>query len=489
MTAMRRIAAVAGLAFAIAIGGAACAQLAGIDSTNGEGLPGNSIAVRRMSIGKTVDLAPLDLTGLQASYLVAKTAGANDFDRVPASNGGAGMWVTKLRTPAPVVFTLPDDPAPRLYAFPNRALSILYSQLEHPGRAPAPADAMLSVTAHLDAPTVATDSFQIYTVGSWTSHPLPPGMEGSMDVALSYPFDESTHVSGRAQLDRLTAQDVFLILRYSSAALTGVAEAAPFEQTGTDTVTATMTAVAQDRTLDVTISPDITKRYLTVRPAVGTLTMGWNVVAAPGAAIASNAGPVLHSGGLTPSDVGVNVMYGNPFAGLPHNWSSIFTLTTFESRTFTPTPDVIVTLYAGMSQYVEPSPGLKLNLDAGLPELISINGQSLSTDGLTVPRPTAFVEVEIFANPKANTLFGLQLYDLLPSADQKQLDYHFVFEVLGTESTFHLPPEIFQAGHTYTLRALCTAGGFPAIASGDLVTRRLPLSQSYLDSGVFTVMP
>src|SRR5439155_8939788 len=144
MTAMGRIAAVVGLAIAIA--SAACAQLAGIDSTSGDGLPGDSITVRRMSVGKAVDLAPLDLTGLQASYLVAKTPGASDFDRVPASNAGAGMWITKLRAPAPVVFTLPDDPAPRLYAFPDSALSILYLQLEHAGRAPAPAGAMMSVT-------------------------------------------------------------------------------------------------------------------------------------------------------------------------------------------------------------------------------------------------------------------------------------------------------------------------------------------------------
>lgn len=486
MPAMGRIAAVAGFV----LSAAGCAQLAGIDSTSGEGLPGNSIAVRRMSIGKTVDVGPLDLTGLQASYLVEKAAGANEFERVAATNAGGGVWTTKLRAPAPVVFTLPDDlTLPRLYAFPSSALSILYAQLEHPGRALAPPAAMLSVTASLEAATTAADSFLIYTVGSWSSHPLPAPMEGSTEAALAYAFDTSTGLSGRAQLDRLTTQDVFLILRYASGALTGVAEAAPFDQTGDDTVTATMTAVTADTTLDVTVSPDIIRRYRPVRPAVADLTMGWSLVAAPGAAIASNSGPVLHGGPLTPAEVGVNVMYGNPFAGPPHNWPTIFTLSTSESRTFNPTPDVAVKLYAAMYQYVDPSPGLKLNLDAGLPELISLNGQSLSTDGQTVPRPTAFVDVRFIANPIANTVFGLQVYDLLPSSDGKQLVYHLVFDVLGSEAAFLLPPEVFQVGHSYTLRALCTAGGFPAIQSGDLTARKLPLSQSLLDSGVFTVTP
>jgi hypothetical protein len=486
MTAMGRIAAVAGFV----VSAAGCAQLAGIDSTSGDGLPGNSISVRRMSIGKTVDLGPLDLTGLQASYLVEKTAGANDFERVAATNAGGGVWTTKLRAPAPVVFTLPDDPTlPRLYTFPSSALSILYSQLEHPGRAPAPPGATLSVTASLEAPTTADDSFLIYTVGSWSSHPLPAPIEGSTDATLAYAFDTSVSLSGRPQLDRLTAQDVFLILRYAAGALTGVAEAAPFDQTGDDTVTATMAAVTADRTLDVTVSPDITRRYLAVRPAVTGLTMGWSLVAAPGAAIASNIGPVLHSGPLTPSEVGVNVMYGNPFAGPPHSWPTIFTLSTYESRTFNPTPELAVTLYAGMTQYVDPSPGQKLDLDAGLPELISVNGQSLSTDGQTMARPTAFVDVRFIANPTANTVFGLQLYDLLLGSDGKQLVYRLVFDVLGSEAAFLLPPEVFQVGHSYTLRALCTAGGFPAIKSGDLATRQLPLSQSFLDSGVFTVVP
>jgi hypothetical protein len=241
--------------------------------------------------------------------------------------------------------------------------------------------------------------------------------------------------------------------------------------------------------LEVTISPDITRRYTTVRPGVSGLTMGWSLVAAPGAAMASNDGPVLNSGPLMATDVGVSAMYANPFAGPPHDWPTIFTLSTFETRDYKPSMDVTVTLFAGMYQYVEPSQGMKVNLDAGLPESIRVNTVPFSNDGMTMAKPTSFVTVAFDANPPTNTLFGLQLFDLLPSTDGTRLDYHLVLEALGDKATFQLPPEIFQVGHSYTLRAICTAGGFPALSSGDLTVRQLPMSQSFLDSGVFTVMP
>src|SRR4030095_16816701 len=132
--------------------------------------------------------------------------------------------------------------------------------------------------------------------------------------------------------------------------------------------------------------------------------------------------------------------------------------------TYKPSMDVTVTLYAGMNEFVEPTAGLSLNLDAGLPESIKLNNVPLSSDGTQVPKPTSFVDVVIDANPPTNTLFGLQLYDLLPSADGTQLEYHMVLEALGTDDTFELPPELFVVGHSYTLRAICTAGGFPALA-------------------------
>jgi len=489
-------------AFATAfVGAAGCAQLAGIDETTGDGLPGASVALQRMSIGNTLEIAPLDLTGLQASYLVAKAGTTTDFDRVAASNGGGGTWVTRLRTPAPVVLTLPDVPAPvpRSYAFPNLALSILFPSLEHLGRSPPPPGAMLTVTAQLDAATAENDSFEVFTVGSWTSHPVPVAMTGGMDVSVSYAFDTSTSLTGRTQLDRLTVRDAFLILRHTGNALTGVAEATPFDQTGDDTVSATMVPVTQDQTIDVLISPDIAKRYAAVRPAVSGLSMGWAVRAAPGARIASPTGPQLNGGTVMAADTGVNARYGNPFAGPPHRWSSIFTLGTNESRQIMlPVPDMPAmmlpaTLYAGMSQFVDASSGITglIGLDAGLPELIKLGDRSLSIDGLTIPRPTQFVEITFSADVAANTLFSVELFELVPDPGMPptRFEPHFVFEANATEARFLLPPEILQPGHIYTLRAVCSAGGFPAIQSGSLTMRQLPFSQSLLDSGVFTVMP
>src|ERR1043165_7702578 len=147
------------------------------------------------------------------------------------------------------------------------------------------------------------DRFQVYTVGSWSAFDVPAPADASTDVMATYAFDMSSRVAFRAELDRLTAQDVFLMLRYTGSVLTGVAEATPFDQTGSDSVSATMTAVTADLKLDVKLSDEITRRYLAVRPAVGELTMGWNLVAAPGAAVAFNAGPVLNSGPLTATDL------------------------------------------------------------------------------------------------------------------------------------------------------------------------------------------
>jgi hypothetical protein len=493
---MRRIA-IAGFAASVA----GCAQLAGIDNTTGEGLPGASVEVLHMSIGRTVEVAPLDLTGLQANFLVERAGSPNDFDRVPASDSGAGTWVTKLRAPAPVVLTLPDvpTPLPRAFTFPNLTLSILYSALEHRDRSPPPPGAMLTVAAQLDTPTVTTDSFQVFTVGSWTSHPVPFDMPDVSEVSVTYPFDESTSLSGRP-LDRLTARDAFFILRYAGNALTGVAEAAPFDQTGDDLVNATMVAVDADRTLDVLLSPDIAKRYTAVRPAVSALSMSWSVVAAPGARVASNAGPVLNSGAVMAADTGVAARYGNPFSSPPHSWSAIFTLETSESRQFMlsvpgaePPAMLPVTLFAGMTQYIDASSGVTglVGLDAGLPELIRLDDKPLSSDGLTIARPTRFVEVSFIADPATNTLYSVQLFDLLPDAGMPpaRFEPHLAFEAHGTEARFQLPPEIFQVGHSYMLRALCIAGGHPDIDNGNLTMRQLPLSQSFLDSGVFTVMP
>jgi hypothetical protein len=492
---------------AAVVASAGCAQLAGIDQTSGKDRKTDTVAIRRMSIGSTVVNTDLDLSGLAATYFVANAASATGFDKLTADNGKApalGTWHADLPDPAPVAFTLPDEPAPipRLFAFPSRALSVVFSVLEHRGRSPAPAGAMLTISAPLDAATLPADSFRVVTVGSWTQRLFSaaevPVVPPTMQLAVSYPFSTATSLSGRPQLDRLTAQDAFLVLRYNANGLTGVTEMPPFDQTGTDTVMAAapMTPVVQDQTLSVNVSaPTLSTRYTGVRPAVAALAMNWNIVAAPGSAIASNAGPVLQSGTLAATGVGVDVKFGNPFAA--RGWNTIFTLATSESRVYTPAGTMTpVTLFAGMNQFLDLSPGaappagFELPLEAGLPIMILLDNNQLLVDGeLKIAKPTRFVAVTFVPDKPIATLFELQVFDLLPNTAATALEYHLVLAAAADQAKFELPPDTFQPGHSYTLRALCTSGGYPGILNGDFQTRTLPLSQSFSDSAVFTVTP
>ncbi|HEX2691631.1 MAG TPA: hypothetical protein VHN14_33700 [Kofleriaceae bacterium] len=480
---------------------AGCAQLAGIDNTSGSGRTGNSLEVTRMSIGNQVVLAPLDLAGLPAQYLL-KTDSPGGFDRVYATPSGPGLWTQDLAEPAPVEFRLPDvpTPLPQIVSFPNQALKVLFAALEHPNPSPAPSGAMLTVTTQLDVASTMNDSFQVFTVGSWTSRLLTAGVIGLTQVGpIGYAFSSSISQSGRAQLDRLTAQDAFFVLRYAGAALTGVAEAPPFDQTGADmVVTPQMTPVVQDQTLDIKVNPPaLAARYAAVRPAVTSLSMNWSAVAAPGYRIASNVGPMLQGGPLPIADVGVSAKYGNPFVA--RDWHTIFTLQTSESRqAMLPGPMGLlpVTLVAGMNQYIEPSVGITLGLDAGLPELISIGGKQLAADwsstnptGQTIPQPTTFLEVTFVSEHPNDTLYTLQVFDFVLNTAGTAFESHPVFSATTNEPGFEVPPEILQAGHYYTLRVMSISGGYPGIAEGDLTNRQLPLSQSYLDSGVFLVTP
>ncbi len=501
----RVLAATAGAAAAAAAVG--CAQLAGIQDTNDNARPGASVAVTRMSIGSKIVLAPLDPGQLPATYFVA-SSDPSGFDRVPAAPDPAhGGWTTKLRTAAPVEFTLPDvpTPIPRLFAFPSPQLSVLYGVLEHPGRQDAPMGATFAVSATLDAPVAAGQSFQAYVVGAWLQRTFSAA-EVPMGAAQLAPppfaFTAANSVPGRAPLDLVTPDDAFLILRYTGAGLTGVAEVPAFAQTGMATTVppATMTAVPQDQKLDVKITPPaIAARYAKVAPAVATLQMNWGLAAAPGYAIASNAGPPLQGGGVAMTDTGISAPYGNPFAA--RGWNTIFTLATQETRVYAPmgpmgmpTP---ITLFAGMNQFIEPTAGASLELPAGLPQSITLDGVLLAPDGLMIKPPTRFVDVSfavdtpmLASGPAPGpTIYELDVFDLVANSAATALERHLMLAALSDAPKFALPPELFQAGHSYSLRAVADLGGFPTVDQGNFLNRQLPLAQAYLDGGVVTVMP
>jgi hypothetical protein len=505
-------------AWAAAVG---CAQLAGIQDTNGNARPGDSVAVTRMSIGSKIVRAPLDPGQLPATYFVA-SSDPSGFDRVPAAPDPAhGGWTTKLRAAAPVEFTLPDvpTPIPRLFAFPSSQLSVLYSVLEHAGRRDAPMGATFAVNVALDAPIAAGQTFQTYVVGAWlqrgfsaTEAPIsvmqlaPPPFAftagNRVTGGSSLAFMAGNSVAGSSSLDLVTPDDAFLILRYTGAALTGVAEAPAFVQTDMATTVppATMTAVTPDQTLDAKIAPaTIAARYTKVTPAVATLQMNWSLVAAPGASIASNAGPALQSGSVAMADPGITVPYGNPF--IARGWNTIFTLATFESRVYAPMDEMgmatPITLVAGMNQFLDPAHATDLELPAGLPQTIAFGDVLLTTDTVMVKRPTKFVDVGFTVDTPmlatgpapSPTVYELDVFDLVVNPTAMALERQLVLAAVSDVPKFALPPELFQAGHRYSLRAVADLGGFPAIDQGNLLDRQLPLAQGYLDGGVFTVMP
>lgn len=507
---MSRLRAVLSRVLPVTAGAAAvgCAQLAGIQDTNGNARPGDSIAVTRMSIGSKVALAPLDPGPLPATYFVA-SSDPSGFDRVPAAPDPAhGGWTTKLRAAAPVEFTLPDvpTPIPRLFALPSPQLSVLYGVLEHAGRRDAPMGATFAVNVALDAPTAAGQTFQTYVVGAWLQRlfSTTEAPVGVMQLAPPpFAFTAGNSVAGRSSLDLVTPDDAFLILRYTGAALTGVAEAPAFAQTemATTVPPAMMTAVTPDQMLDAKIAPaTIATRYTKVAPAVATLQMNWSLVAAPGASIASNAGPALQSGSVAMADPGITAPYGNPF--IARGWNTIFTLATSESRVYAPTDAMGVatpiTLSAGMNQFFDPAHATDLELPAGLPQTITLFGNVLlTTDTVMVKLPTKFVDVSFTVDTPmlatgpapSPTLYELEMFDLVVNPTGTALERQLVLAAVSDVPKFALPPELFQAGHRYSLRAITDLGGFPTIDQGNFLDRQLPLAQSYLDGGVFTVTP
>lgn len=494
--------AVVGLRTVSIVGAAAaasCAQLAGIENTT---RAGDTVTVVRMSVGATVTTAPQDLTGLQATYFVPG-ADPGSVARMPAMTGrgaASGVWTSPLHAPAPVEFTLPDAPAPvpRLYAFPSPQLSVLFAALEHPDPAPAPDGATFSVAVPLDTAPAMGEVFQSYVVGPWLVRNFAPPELVVTDLMLTPPpfsFTAANVVSGRPQIDRVTPADAFLVLRYVGSALTGVAEGMPVDQTGaaTTVTTSPMTAVAADQTLGLAIAPAaLAARYAKVQPAVATLQMNWSLVAAPGYRIASNTGPVLQSGAIAATDTGVAVKYGNPFAA--RGWNTIFTVATFESRSYLlPGAMTGLDLFAGMNQLLEPSPGFDLQLPAGLPIVISLDDVPLVSDGQLVAQPRKFASVSFLVSPAPGvpgpsaTVYSVFVYDLTVNPTTMAPERRLTYTAVSDQPRIAVPPELFQVGHYYTLRAFVTLGGLPGVASGNFVDRELPQAQSYFDSAVIQV--
>jgi hypothetical protein len=475
-----------------------CAQLAGIDDTTGVVTPDVvSLQLEKMSIGATVARAPMDLTGLTAEYLVLDDAEADGIQHVPADLWVPDTWsaVIKDGTP-PIRFQTPDYPEPtaKLWDFPLRNLIGLYPRMEHENPEPAPMGAMLTLRATLPSAFAATESFQLYTLGSWNVRGFGgaevPAVGAAAFGPVTFPFSSVSSITGRP-LEKLTTADAVMFLRFIGNRLTGVMEATPFDQTGADSIMGTMTAVAANQTLNITVGPPaaVAQRFAPARPAMPALSMAWYLHAAPGFEVGNDNGPLLHAASVVMADTGViSATYGNPF--IAKGWPTTLMWTTVATRTYmSPVQMLPIDLHAGLYQLAEPTAGMVLDLPAGLPEVITIDGKPLSTDGLSITKPTKPVKVTFVAGITNNTLYQLQLFEIVPNTGGTALVQKIVLAATGTTAEFTLPPDLFAPGHFYNLRAHCIQGGYPDVAIGDLRRRELPIAVGYLDGGVFAVTP
>jgi hypothetical protein len=471
-----------------------CAQLAGIDNTTDE-RTGVTLSIERVSIGATVVRTPADLTGHTAVYLAEE-------GEVPATTTEPGLWSADIRAQTPPVrFTTPtNNPAvlqTNLWTFPNGNISGEYSFLEHPGAgAPSP-DATITATLTLDVPYAGTELVRIYTVGAWAyrdfgAAELPaPGMGIATVGPVTFPMASMNTLSGRP-LERITPSDAVLALKYVNGDLVAAAEATSFDQNLTDTITATYATVAHDKVIELNIDPaGSSARFSAARPAVANIAMSWAIYAAPGYMLNSASGPQLMAASIVPTDPAsvLTASYGNPFS---RDWKPMFQTVATANRTYTPPmPELPVTLNAAMVQVIpEPAKGLDAKFPAGLPELIALDGRSLSTDNMLVTKPTAPVTLTFTTDRGTGSLYIGQLFELVPNAANTALVHKLVITASAAEPRFVFAPEHLEVGKLYTFRAISYAGAFPNIAAGDLRhVAGTGIAYGYLDSGVVRVTP
>ena len=143
-----------------------------------------------------------------------------------------------------------------------------------------------------------------------------------------------------------------------------------------------------------------------------------------------------------------------------------------------------------MNDFGAVAAGLDLDTSAPLPINVSLNGTQLLTDGATLPIPLSHSVVlaleQDTSTPALYYQFSVTELDL--NAGATAYVSHIRYVALATDKTVTLPNDVFQDGKTYVIRVVAIVGGFPSFAEGDLTNRQLPLSQGYLDAGIFTVM-
>ncbi len=475
---------------AIALTG--CAQLFGIDETSkatDAQVPTVSLQIERVSIGRTVQRAPQDLSAasMTASWLVPDATMPGGLRKVTSTLTGTDTWVAPLDAPAPVQFESPEVPtvATRILDLPNAQVKTIVPVFERPMYQPAPANPTVTVNASL--PTAqAAESYQLFTIGAWTNVGLPAPGAGAVNLATG-PVMVTVNNAPQKRLDKITTEDMILVLRYSGNQLVGHLDATPFDQTGTDTISGAIAATTRNEMLSVTVNQaQVASRFSTVRPAVAGVTMQWVLRAAPGLDLNIDFGPLLHAANVLATDpTTVTAMYGNPFATI---LPTVLLWSTAASRTYTiPGGTLAATLRAGMFERHKPSAGLALTLPAGLPDRITANDAVLNVDGGTVMAPADKpVDVSFITDAASNTLYAVEVFELV-SNGTAYVPTKTLTAVMSNPKVA-IPREQFKASTYYTIRAITFQGCFTAVASGDLSQMSLPCAQAFVDSGVFQVV-
>jgi hypothetical protein len=466
---------------------AGCAQLAGIDDTTGGG--GFTLHVTAEYDGATVVQQPLDVTGQTATWFQPDAADPTTLDRFAGMQTDTDEWTATGPSGTPAIeLTLPDVPVPFTHLVAAAPADVTVPELYYGDPSPQlpAADAAFDVNVTLPTAIAAGEQYEIDAVGAWALYGLGAAEApvGALQIGpITVPYS-SFLPNTPSPVAAITAADVVVLLRYTGDALTGVLQIPPFAQTDTgDALTGTLTEVTADQTLTATIDPaTAATRYQALRPTMSGFGVSWGAYASPGASLDSGAGVLVAGGSPLATDTTLTAMYGNPFTS--PSWPVVFEYVTSETRSYT-AGGIPISLGAGLYTISDTSAGQTFSLPAGLPELISIDQTPLNTDGMAVTLAAGPVDVRFDADQPMNTSYELQLYDIVVTGTQATTTQ--VFDYVGPSADFTVPPELFVSGHTYVVRASCVQGGEPGFATGDLVSRSLPLSVGYFDSAVFTI--
>lgn len=488
------------------IGLAGCAQIFGIDDTTGRPdvalPPAATLTVERLSIGASIETNPQDLATVDGAWYIDDAAEPSGLRRIAATATG-NVLSAELPDGVPGSVELTIDNIVVSYrlllTFPNRDLKIYQSALEHPNPEPAPMGGSFNVSLTLPNGYLASHLLRLYAVGPWTQRDfltseLPaPGTGVTAVGPVQIPF-ATTHFSstvGIRPLQKLTSADKLVALRYVGSDLTAAGEVASFEQTGgTDSVSATLVETPH-APLDIAVNAMANAtRLAQTTPTNPNLAPNWYLAAAPAWRFANASGIQLNAGAVAMTDTMITAPFANPFEA--YGWNTLFVWNPSRSRTFTPPALALPwTAYSGVQHYLRPAAGTTVDVSAGLPVLVSVNGTPLTSDGLSVTiDPSKSVELDMVADKTSNTFYQFNIHELVPNPNQMPptaLEGKLVYVVMSPTTKVRIPAGVFVAGKVYSVRAHCINGGYPGLADGDLTNRDLPLTLGYFDSGIFTV--